>query len=289
MAEVATVLKDTPKTVYNTGFIKSLEDDEAEITALEKAQADEVKDAEKGNEEDADAGPTSVEEKTFKKRYGDLRRHQQKQSDEAKEALKSKEDDIKRLQEQLKASPAIPKTEEEIAAFVKEHPDVAAVFETMISRRLQEKSAEIDEKFGEVKERAVKNAEAAAEIELKKAHPDLDELQEDPEFHEWADNLPRVMQKALYEDGEDWRSASRVIDLYKADKAKARKKVTKKPSAAEARKITSKAPEIKTEGDQMLESTVDRMTAEEFEVNEEVIQKAIQEGRFIYDLSGAAR
>ena len=37
--------------------------------------------------EEVEAEPTNAEEKTFKKRYSDLRRHQQKQAEEFKKRL----------------------------------------------------------------------------------------------------------------------------------------------------------------------------------------------------------
>ena len=37
------------------------------------------------------------------------------------------------------------------------------------------------------------------------------------------------------------------------------------------------------------ESQVDRMTASQYEANEEAITNAIRNGTFIYDISGAAR
>ncbi len=289
MAEVATVQKDTPKVVYNTGFMKSLDADEAEIKALEEANKAKPVDADVQAALDAAEEHLNPEEKTFKKRYGDLRRHEQKKAAQARDDLAGKDKEIERLMSQLKASPSMPKTEAEIEEFVKEHPDVAAVFETMISKRLQEKSAEIDIKFGEIADTTRKNTEDAAEIELKKVHPDFDELQDNPEFHEWAAKLPKVMQKALYEDGEDWRSASRVIDLYKADVAKAKRKTAKKPNAAEAVKVPSRVADVTAPEGSISESQVAKMTADEYEANEDEITKAIQEGRFVYDLSGAAR
>src|SRR6056300_679925 len=54
---------------------KRIEDEEAELEALLKGNQ-----GEEETEESIDDGPepTSAEEKTFKKRYGDLRRHAQK-------------------------------------------------------------------------------------------------------------------------------------------------------------------------------------------------------------------
>ena len=49
-------------------------------------------------------------------------------------------------------------------------------------------------------------------------HPDFAEIRDSDDFHEWADEQPKWVQDALYENSEDARSAARAIDLYKADR-----------------------------------------------------------------------
>ena len=56
-----------------------------------------------------------------------------------------------------------------------------------------------------------------AEVELITAHPDFGEIRDDDAFHDWVDEQPKWVQDALYENADDSRSASRAIDLYKAD------------------------------------------------------------------------
>ena len=57
-----------------------------------------------------------------------------------------------------------------------------------------------------------------AEAELLRLHPDFQEIRETDEFHEWADEQPKWVQDALYENDNDAKSAARAIDLYKVDK-----------------------------------------------------------------------
>ena len=57
--------------------------DEEELEQLLKEQAGEGEE----ETEEVEAEPTNAEEKTFKKRYSDLRRHQQKQAEEFKAEL----------------------------------------------------------------------------------------------------------------------------------------------------------------------------------------------------------
>ena len=61
---------------------KTVEDEEKELEELIQQQADETEAVEKQAQEDDYEEPENAEEKTFKKRYGDLRRHSQKQQKE---------------------------------------------------------------------------------------------------------------------------------------------------------------------------------------------------------------
>ena len=56
-----------------------------------------------------------------------------------------------------------------------------------------------------------------AEAELMKLHPDFMDIREDDKFHDWADEQPKWVQDALYENVDDAKSVARVIDLYKID------------------------------------------------------------------------
>ena len=79
-----------------------------------------------------------AEEKTFKKRYGDLRRHAQKQKAEfEKELADIRAQLAQTAQEQIK----LPKSEEEIDAWAKEYPDVAAIVETIASKKAKEQQS----------------------------------------------------------------------------------------------------------------------------------------------------
>ena len=72
-----------------------------------------------------------------------------------------------------------------------------------------------------------------AEAELMRLHPDFDEIRDSDDFHEWADEQPKWVQEALYENDNDARSAARAIDLYKSDRNITTKKKAK-GNAAEA-------------------------------------------------------
>ena len=134
-------------------------------------------------------------------------------------------------------------------------------------------------------------AREKAEVELLKLHPDFGTIRDSDDFHEWAEEQPKWVQDALYENDADARSAARAIDLYKAD----RNITTKKSATAKdaARSVGARNERSKPNSDAMSgairESDVQKMSATEYEKNADDIMEAIRTGNFIYDLSGSAR
>lgn len=239
-------------------------------------------------QEPQEAEPSNAEERSFKKRYGDLRRHQQQKE-------KEYEDRIKALEQQLtqaaKQEMRLPKSDEDIEAWASKYPDVAAIVETIAIKKAKEQAQGLEERVREIDEMKAVAAREKAEAELMRLHPDFDTIRDSDDFHEWADEQPKWVQDALYENDADARSAARAIDLYKADRNITSKKSTTSKDAARSvgeRSGRSK-PSPDTNGAVIKESDVQKMSAIEYERNADTIMEAIRTGNFIYDLSGSAR
>jgi uncharacterized protein YifE (UPF0438 family) len=232
--------------------------------------------------------PANAEERSFKKRYGDLRRHMQDKE-------KSWEDKFKQLEGQLKEVTQqeikLPKSDDDIEAWAKQYPDVAAIVETIAIKKAREQSAGLEDRVKEIDEMRATASREKAEAELMKAHPDFGEIRDSDEFHEWADEQPKWVQDALYENDSDARSASRAIDLYKADK----NIKTKKPASTKdaARSVNSRnnrsQPEEYDSSTTFKESQVAKMSPQQYEKASDQIMEAIRTGKFVYDMSGSAR
>ena len=100
-----------------------IEQEEAELKQLAE---------DKSTPQDPEDSNLSAEEKSFKKRYGDLRRHSQqkelsfqKQIDELKEQL------TKSTEKQIK----LPTSEADLAEWAKTYPDVAKIVETIAIKK----------------------------------------------------------------------------------------------------------------------------------------------------------
>ena len=284
---MAEEMQSTPKTaVMNKPYTQEerVKRDEEELEELMKAREGEAEEV-----EEAEAEPTSAEEKTFKKRYSDLRRHQQKQAEEFKTelaALKSQ------LESAAKKEMKLPKSDEDIEKWAKEYPDVAAIVETIATKKAREQSTALEERLKAIDELQNSATKEKAEAALMQMHPDFGDIRDSDDFHEWADEQPKWVQDALYENDNDARSAARAIDLYKADRGigkETKSKSNKGAAEAVSAKNKRSKPQTNEASTYLKESDVDKMSAHEYEKRSDEIMDAIRSGKFIYDLSGSAR
>ena len=286
---------ETPK---NAGFVqnksnqsankKRIEKDEAELKALiegntEESNEEETAEAKEANTE-AEEATLSPEERTYKKRYSDLRKHLNKQTEEIKE-LKAKMDNA------VKGDLRPPSSDESIEAWAKKYPEIASIVETIATKKADEKFATADQRLQEIDKLNAETHRTKAESEIRKAHPDFDELRDSDDFHTWAGEQPKWVQDALYENQDDPRSVVRVIDLFKVDNGmdiKSKKKTTKDAASQVKTKRNTRIDDAGVAG-QILESQVQKMTTQQYEARSDEIMEAIRSGKFIYDISGGAR
>ena len=257
---------------------KSIEDEEREIEELEAQRS--------GQEEEESDENLGAEEKTFKKRYGDLRRHTQQLQEQHT-------NDIRKLQEQIesltKKQVKLPKSDEELEEWSEKYPDVAKIVETIATKKALEAREDVERRLKYVDELQTKVTLEKAEAELEKLHPDFAEIRADEAFHQWVAEQPKWIQSALYENDNDPRAAAKAIDLYKLETKQTKPKTNTK-DAAKSVKRSSRAEEPKTQDRNVWsESRVKSLTAKEWDRYEEAISESVANGTFVYDLTGAAR
>ena len=225
--------------------------------------------------------PENAEDRVFKKRYDDLKRHYDS-------TLGKHKDEVRTLRTQLEqSSKAIvpPKSKDELEAWKKEYPDVYEMVETIAINKADRRAKEIEDKYQNLQVQQEQIAKEKAEVDLLKLHPDFAELRAKDDFHEWATKQDPVIQDWLYENTSNANLAGRAIDLYKMDKGigKYSNKQEKdiKKEAAKAVSKTRKAES--TEGAKPKKiwsnAAISKMTVNEYAKYEEEIDKAVREGR----------
>jgi len=261
-----------------------MKQDEIELAEMKAEQGMSPEEKEDNKE------PDSAEERSFKKRYGDLRRHQQ-------EEKSGYEEKIKALQGELQTSNSgemeLPSTEDEIAEWAGKYPQVANIMQTMAVKAAREQNADLSTRMKEIDDLQDTANKSKAESKLLQIHPDFEQIREDDAFHDWVDEQPKWVQDSLYHNESDATSAARAIDLYKLDAGISKKNKAKKgnsrSAAQEVSTTAGRAPTTGSGEQQYRESDVAEMDINTYAEHQDAIALSMRTGNFEYDLSGNAR
>ena len=277
---------------YRNANARRIAEEEAEMAKFDAAQQEGGEPQEQAEtesvakEQQVDTKePDTGEERTYKKRYDDIRKLQSNTAAELK-AIKAQ---LENAKDQGIVRP--PKSDEDIQAWADKYPDVAAIVETIAEKKAQEKFSFAEDRLRQIDEMSEEANRSKSMDAIRASHSDFDDLKESDEFHDWAGEQPKWVQDALYENQDDPRSVVRVIDLYKGDKGldtKSRKKSSKAAASAVVTKRSTKPSQADTEVT-FTESQIGRMSIKDFEKHQDAIMEAQRTGKFVYDLSGGAR
>ena len=224
--------------------------------------------------------PENAEDRVFKKRYDDLKKHYDS-------TLSKHKDEVRTLRTQLETSTkefVPPKSKDELEAWRKEYPDVYDMVETIAMTKADTRAKEIEEKYQNLQAQQEQVSKEKAEVELLKMHPDFSEIRQKDEFHEWASKQDPVIQSWLYENTSNAQLAGRAIDLYKMDngtsKLSKKQETSVKKEAAKAVTKTTKATDTEIPTKKIWSnSEIARMNPRTFAKYEAEIDEAIKEGR----------
>jgi len=277
MESVQQEVKTAP---MNTRYKReSIEEVDKEIEELE---------AQRNQQEQAEPEEDNLdpEEKTFKKRYGDLRRHSQQLQEQHTNELRKLQEQVTSLtRKQVK----LPKTDEELEQWSQQYPDVAKIVETIATKKAVEARKDVEEKLKYVDELKTKVQLEKAESELEKLHPDFAEIRADQEFHDWVAEQPKWIQSALYENDNDPRAAGKAIDLYKLETKKTSKPRSNKDAAKAVSRTSRSSEPANQDRNVWSESRVKGLSSKDWDKYEEAISESVRNGTFVYDLTAGAR
>ena len=224
--------------------------------------------------------PAKAEDRVFKKRYDDLKRHYDSTIQKHKDELES----LRTRLESGNSQFTPPKSKQELEEWRKEYPDVYDMVESIAIEKATTRTAELEDKYKNLQVQQEQIAKEKAEVELLKLHPDFNELRKQDSFHEWAEKQDSVIQGWLYENTSNATLAARAIDLYKMDQgiSKLNKKQESdvKKEAAKAISKTKKATDSDIPKKKVWTATeISKLKPHEFERLEKEIDLARLEGR----------
>ena len=266
---------------FAKGELEKFHREKAETATVQKdTEASEEIASSDGKATPSTERPENAEERVFKKRYDDLKRHYDS-------TLGKHKDEVRTLRTQLEQSSkqfVPPKSKDELEAWRKEYPDVYDMVETIAMTKADTRAKEMEDKYQNLQVQQEQISREKAEVELLKAHPDYKDIRQKDEFHEWASRQDPVIQGWLYENTSNSSLAGRAIDLYKMDKgtsslSKKEEKAVKK-EAAKAITKTAKATETELPKKKIWSNAeISKMSVNEYAKYEEEIDKAVREGR----------
>lgn len=269
---------------------------EKEVEDLEKIRSKtEVNIEDTVEKEESDLPP---EEKTYKKRYGDLRRHSQNQINEHKATITKLEERISELESELKKAGStdggsLPSTEEEFKQWASEYPNAAKVLKALARETIKEENEIVHRKIKELEIEKEETAKEKVLNKIRKKHPYFDDLSNDADFHDWLEVQPKVFQDSIYENSGDADAAIRVIDLFVQEtgygKPKDKKKANSSADSAKTVGTFKQAVEVEDNKYLFKESQIAKMSTNEFLKHYDAIEEARLNGKILYDVSAGAR
>tara|TARA_R100001377_G_scaffold22707_2_gene12188 strand:+ start:8766 stop:9653 length:888 start_codon:yes stop_codon:yes gene_type:complete len=254
---------------YHNKYRNDLDDEDT-------VAATETQDTQKATPEER---PVTAEEKAFKKRYDDLKRHYDKTLSKHKNEVTSLRTQVEQSANKLLP----PKDPAELAEWKTQYPDVYEVIETISLKQADARTKQLEDKFQNLQTQQIEIAKEKAEIKLLKKHPDFQEIRATDQFHEWAQVQDPTIQGWLYDNTDNADLAARAIDLYKMDSGIVSNNKSKssdiKKEAAKAVTSTKKGNQVITEKKIWSVDEISRLKPSQFEKHEKEIMLARREGR----------
>jgi hypothetical protein len=262
------LLEPTP---YQNKYKKELLDEEADATAT---VSEDTSDQEATPDEER---PVDAEEKVFKKRYDDLKRHYDSTVNKHKDEVGSLKTQLQEHADKIQ----LPKSKEEIEAWRTKYPDVYDVIETIAYTKADEKSKKMEANLKELETQQVQVKKEKAQVELASIHPDYNELRKNENFHKWVEDQDSEIKSWLYDNDTNAKLAARAIDLYKMDQGITKQKANNKLEASKSVTSTSKK-EVDVSSKKIWKlSDISKLKPSQYEKFEKEIDLARREGRIV--------
>jgi hypothetical protein len=226
------------------------------------------------------------EDETWQKRYGDLRKHTQKQENSYKKQVSDLQTQIKQLTEA--ANRPMPKSKEEFEAWKAQYPDIIPFIEMVADEKASARAASLEEKLKSVTEQLGQTQREKNIAVLTKLVPDWETYTASKEFQIWKDRQLASIQKILA-TSEDPEEIARFINICKLENAEPVKanKTSKLDALATSVKGSGSGPNLNSKY-KFTVSQIEKMSRTDptwFEKNEDAIIEARNSGQILDDVT----
>lgn len=240
-----------------------------------------------GNTED---GNTNVEH-DYRKRFDDSQRYITELKGQIDQLQSSSTNEVAQLKariQELEATPSNLLDESQLEAFAQENPELYTAMASVIHKNQNQLREVISKDLDGLKEMNNTLVQTQALKEVLAVHEDAFTVRDSDEFKTWYATKPPGIQKLF--DGTVG-DVIEGISLYKQETAKVedskkkdKDKKTKQSKDAESEKVTPPV-ELGDADKVWKESEVKQMSITEYAQYKDDIDKAIKEGRFVFDMS----
>lgn len=228
--------------------------------------------------------PNAQKESTdWQKRYTDLQSFTSKQNNEKEKAIKELQEQVSQLQKS-QATKAYPKTMDELQAWMGNYPDLADAIITLAGKQSESVMESYTKKHQELEEKLEAIAQDKFRNDLRKVHPDCDEIEQDPKFADWFGKQRPAIQQLV--QSKDLNDVIYAINLYKSDMGLTKEAVKEKQKEASKMIDTGASKPEKTPSKKVWkESEIMKIPSNKYSQVAEEIEAAQAEGRIEYDIS----
>jgi hypothetical protein len=235
--------------------------------------------------EPAPAEPqTNNEEETFKKRYGDLRRHLQQKENQFKQEASDLRTQVQQLT--AAANQPMPQNKEEFEAWKAKYPQIASFIEIIADEKASQRASQLQEELSNVKVKLTETEKEKAFATLKVLVPDIEDIVRSQPYKTWVEQQPVFVQEEL-NTSEDPHRIAYWIGIYRLSitPAKPAKKEDKLAALDSSVKGTGPTPSANSGKWKFTQSQIAKMSPEEYEKMEPEIIEARNSGAIMDDMS----
>jgi hypothetical protein len=232
-----------------------------------------------GSTQDSDNKDESV---NWEKRYKDLQSYSDKRVAELEKKLSGLAENTDETSAEAASDISLPNSDEELAKFKEDYPDIYQVVERLADRLADSKTVELQQQLEQLQGKSSDLSKQNALATIKEAHPDFNDIIASDDFKAWSLEQPAQVKEWIYNNPDNASLAIKALNLYKLETNKTSTSTPKpKPDTSGADAVKANSQPVTAESGKKLWSVkeISKMRPDEFDKYQDEINRAYAEGR----------